>query len=155
MFCYHCAALGNPREAALRAGFPARRADQYAAELLKKRAVREEIAQYAEISRQKDAARALQGVERLAFGAVNDAVFLLLDGEEMCRDVIGTLDLYNVAEIKRPKGGGFEMKFFDRLKALELLLGHGGGGDGQASSFYEALERSARGLGGAVEDDAL
>ena len=30
-------------------------------------------------------------------------------------------DLFNVSEIKRVKGGGVEIKFFDRQKALEKL----------------------------------
>jgi hypothetical protein len=32
-----------------------------------------------------------------------------------------SLELFNVSEIKKPKGGGIEIKFFDRLKALEHL----------------------------------
>ena len=60
-----------------------------------------------------------------------------------------SLDLFNVAEIKRPKGGGLEIKFFDRIKALEKL------GDiseiavqDAGQSFYEALEKSASTLSG-------
>ena len=36
-------------------------------------------------------------------------------------DVIERLDLFNVSEIKRVKGGGVEVRLFDRLKALEKL----------------------------------
>lgn len=31
------------------------------------------------------------------------------------------MDLFNISEIKRKKGGDIEIKFFDRLKALEKL----------------------------------
>ena len=31
------------------------------------------------------------------------------------------MDLYSVSEIKRPKDGSMEIKFFDPLKALEKL----------------------------------
>ena len=60
--------------------------------------------------------------------------------------MLGTekLDLFNVSEIKRPKGGGLEIKFFDRLKALEHLEQLCTGGDeDSALPFYKALENSA------------
>lgn len=31
------------------------------------------------------------------------------------------MDFFNISEIKRKKGGDIEIKFFDRLKALEKL----------------------------------
>ena len=48
------------------------------------------------------------------------------------------------SEIKMPKSGGIEIKFFDRLKALEKLkeISHSSSGD-SALPFYDALERSA------------
>ena len=36
--------------------------------------------------------------------------------------MISGLDLFNVSEIRRVKGGGVEVKLFDRQKALEKLL---------------------------------
>ena len=54
-----------------------------------------------------------RGLNRIAFGAVNDAVKLVFDAENMtARDIMG-MDLFNVSEIK--------IKFFDRQKALEKL----------------------------------
>ena len=60
---------------------------------------------------------------------------------------VESLDLFNIAEIKRPKTGGLEIKFFDRIKALEKL------GDildsaenDSARPFYNALEKSAAAL---------
>ena len=35
---------------------------------------------------------------------------------------IDRLNLFNVSEIKRVKGGGLELKFFDRQKALEKMF---------------------------------
>jgi hypothetical protein len=60
------------------------------------------------------------------------------------------LELFNVSEIKRPKGGGIEIKFFDRMKALERLgeMCDGGKGDDSALPFYLALEKSASALRG-------
>ena len=37
------------------------------------------------------------------------------------QEELDRLDLYNVAEIKRVRGGGVEVKVFDRIKALEKL----------------------------------
>ena len=63
--------------------------------------------------------RVLLGYERLAFGSTSDAFRLLMSEGELD---VQTLDLYNVSEIKKPKDGAMEIKFFDRLKALEKLV---------------------------------
>ena len=93
--------------------------------------------------------RALIGYERLAFGSTADAFRLLMSTGDDALDV-GMLDLFNVSEIKRPKDGAMEIKFFDRLKALEQL-----GGvpeeQGAAAAFYEALSKCAAKTGA---DDA-
>ena len=83
------------------------------------------------------------GLERLAFGRTNDAAELVF-AEEITPHKIRQADLFNVSEIKKVKGGGVEIKFFDRLKALEKLSEISqSGNDTGALSFYEALERSA------------
>jgi hypothetical protein len=64
----------------------------------------------------------MSGLERLAFGSCNDAVYLVFSEELPPADVISGLDLFNVSEVKRVKGGGVEVKLFDRQKALEKLL---------------------------------
>ena len=52
-------------------------------------------------------------------------------------------------EIKKPKGGGLEIKFFDRLKALEKLSAICENGDESSSMpFYEAIRKSAKALDG-------
>ena len=60
------------------------------------------------------------GLSRLAFGSVNEAVALVF-AEEVSRDDVLKADLFNVSEIKRVRGGGVEVKVFDRIKALEKL----------------------------------
>jgi len=64
--------------------------------------------------------RVKRGYERLAYGGIADAVRLLFT-EEPDLAALDKMDLYNIAEIKRPKGGGMEIKFFDRIKALQSL----------------------------------
>ena len=88
-------------------------------------------------------AGALSGLRRLAFGRINDALMLLR--EDAPGPEAKNLDLFSVAEIKRPKGGGIEIKFFDRLEALTRLaeLEAGAGGESSADSFFAALRGSA------------
>lgn len=64
----------------------------------------------------------ITGLKRLAFGSCKDAAVLAFTEELPPPDVIERLDLFNVSEIKRVKGGGVEVKLFDRLKALEKLF---------------------------------
>ena len=64
----------------------------------------------------------MSGFERLAFGSCNDAVYLVFSEDLPPPDVIAKLDLFNVSEIKRVKGGGVEVKLFDRQKALERMM---------------------------------
>lgn len=88
------------------------------------------------------------GLNRLAFGNVNDALKLLsCDEEDMSSLNIHSLDLFNVSEIRKLKGGGFEIKFFDRLKALEKLHEYSSQSDDtKTTSLFDALEQSAAAL---------
>lgn len=84
------------------------------------------------------------GLQRLAFGSVSDAIRLILSVNESSSPDIDSLDLFNVSEIKITSGKGMEIKFFDRLKALERLADLSSDDrDNGALSFYEAIERSA------------
>lgn len=85
-----------------------------------------------------------EGLRRLAFGEITDAITLLYESEDNILNVLPKLDLFNISEIKRPKGGGMEIKFFDRLKALDKLreIVHQDNSH-EPTSFYDALEKSA------------
>ncbi|MCD7797430.1 MAG: hypothetical protein LUG95_07530 [Clostridiales bacterium] len=61
------------------------------------------------------------GLRRLAFGDITDAVKLLYESEGNIICELGSLDLFNVSEIKKLKGVGTEIKFFDRPKRLTGL----------------------------------
>ena len=87
--------------------------------------------------------RVTDGLLQLAFGDVSDAVRLLYMSDDEALERLPKLNLFNVSEIKRPKGGGMEIKFFDRIKACEKLREHTAGTMAEGCSFYEALERSA------------
>ncbi len=86
-------------------------------------------------------------LSKLAFGSVSDAVSLLFMGEEEALQRLPKLNLYSVSEIKRPKGGGMEIKFFDRIKACEKLRELSSDGKEGETSFFEALEKSSENIG--------
>ncbi|MDO4864685.1 MAG: terminase small subunit [Ruminococcus sp.] len=118
-FCYLYAVLGDPEAAALQAGFERGEALGAALECLKSPVCRRNIAEVRELL--GDSASVLAGLRRLAFGSCSDAVRLAFSDELPPQDVLDRLDLYNVSEIKRARGGVVEVKVFDRIKALEKL----------------------------------
>lgn len=95
-----------------------------------------------------------EGLRRLAFGEITDAVTLLFEPEESIISRLPQLDLFNVSEIKRAKGGGMEIKFFDRLKAIDRLreMTEPSRAD-KPTSFYEALEKSASAASAAYAEE--
>ena len=79
----------------------------------------------------------LRQVEKLATSRVNDAVRLAyLSSEDM--GLLDTLDLSPITEFKRNKDGGVEIKFIDRLSALQWLL-EKQGGDPEADKLRQAI----------------
>lgn len=85
-----------------------------------------------------------KGLKCLAFGEIKDAIYLLFADENEITEKLPSLDLFNISEIKRPKGGGMEIKFFDRIKALEKLRDIKSDSPSQPLSFYKALEEGAK-----------
>lgn len=142
LFCSYYAGFGDARGCAARAGYcisPSVTAQK----LLARADIRAEIERL-EKERKSFSAQVEKGLSRLAFGSVADALRLMLCEETITAEEIEKLDLFNVSEIKRPKGGGLEIKFFDRLKALEKLASLGGGEENTQSSFIKALSEGAR-----------
>lgn len=140
-FCRWYVQLRNPRESALRSGFTIL-PEQRALNLLSKDSIRQKIAEL-ENENSADSKLISAGLQRLAFGSVTDAVKLILSARDNTSPNIDSLDLFNVSEIKFTSGKGMEIKFFDRLKALEKLsdLSYDDGNDGMLS-FYQAIEKS-------------
>ena len=138
-FCCNYVVLGSAEEAAVRAGFPRETALSEGLELLKTEECRQLIAQLREVL--TDSGSVAAGLKRLAFGSCTDAVYLVFADELPPAEVIGKLDLFNVSEIKRVKGGGVEVKLFDRMKALEKLfeLENAFNDRGRAESLIKAL----------------
>lgn len=121
LFCCNYVKLGNVGEAAVKAGFSPETALMDGMECLENKACRRLISRLKK-SCYSGSAEIISGLERLAFGSCNDAVYLVFSEELPPPQVISKLDLFNVSEIKRVKGGGVEVKLFDRQKALEKML---------------------------------
>lgn len=142
-FCCLAATLGNASEAAYKAGFtvlPQRKAEK----LMRKKQISDEILKIKEKNAQNE--EALTGLRRIAFGSVADAVNLAVNFDSGSGSGADThsLDLFSVSEIKYTSGKGVEIKFYDRLKALGMLLeAESVKENAGALSIYEALERSA------------
>lgn len=142
LFCRLCACYQSPRFSAASAGYLL--PGKAWVKLLARQDIRERICEIETAQNFKGDIK--KGLEHLAFGSAADAVRLLtsenpesLNPEE--------LDLFNVAEIKRPKGGGLEIKFFDRLKAFEKLAELDTGGKEEAAlPFYTAVMQGAKAL---------
>ena len=92
----------------------------------------------------------LRRLAQLAFGQANDGVRLALLGREAQTE---HLDLSAVSEIKVTDKGGVEIKFVDRVKALETLCGLlDSGGEGGPEDLYRALEDAAGQMEGGWSD---
>lgn len=86
-------------------------------------------------------------LSELAFGRTNSAVELALSPQEARPDP-QNLDLSAVSEFKVTDRGGIEIKFIDRIRALEVLYGLLGNQTGSdADAFFQALEDMDQGLG--------
>ena len=110
--------------------------------LMQSKQVRDEINRLA--AEKVPTGEVASGLRRIAFGSVSDAVKLILtQGEGLD---IESLDLFSVSEIKIAKGGGMEIKFFDRIKALEKLSGLDGYETVGVSPFVDAIRKGAENL---------
>ena len=87
-----------------------------------------------------DREQLLEQMRALACAKVNDAVKLAYLPEEE-RESIGRLDLAALTEFRRSGAGTVELKFTDRMKALERLLELcGPSGEEQLEQLFRRME---------------
>ena len=144
-FCRYYANSGCIRESATYAGYG--QPEKSGLALLQRKEINDEIERLFKEKKQNPRQLASLGYERLAFGNVSDAVKLMFS-ENPVEENLDKYDLFNVAEIKRPKDNAMEIKFFDRIKALEKLENSESSADSTGSEFYKAL------LGGLKKTDS-
>ena len=113
LFCGAYARLLLPREAALEAGYPAKKAAAIAGELLCREEIRQAVGEEIRRAPHRDLLPEIDksGLLRLIFSSAQGGV--TAEGADLP-------DLFGVSEIKSGKNG-VEVKFADRLRALELL----------------------------------
>lgn len=142
LFCHLYQQSRNPKEAAALLG--ARKPLETGLKMMNDREVIAEIERICK--RKRPIGEAAQGLRRIAFGSVADAIKLLRDWDTI--ENIDELDLFSVSEIKFSKSGGMEIKFFDRIKALEKLAFLDNEGDSQTpvAPFIEAVHEGAKRL---------
>ena len=135
-FCAAYLYFGNAFDAAKESGFEEKK--KSGTELLSRDDICNEIERLFEKHLSLTDKSAVSGYERLAFGSIEGAVRLLFADDPLAEIEKGC-SLFNVAEIKRPKEGALEIKFFDRLKALEKLEAHSSCSRNGTSDFYNAI----------------
>lgn len=149
LFCLFYHRLCDPREAAVRAGYPPERAMRIGARLLAEAGVNAEL-QRLSLAAPPDYGRlAAAGLCRLAFAGAGDAVKLAVSRpEERTEAFIDRLDLFAVTEIKHGKDGVLDIRLCDRASALsELAALSERFASHEDNGFLDALNRSAAVLG--------
>lgn len=148
-FCRRYISCGNASEAAAAAGY-AKAPHKSGEELLSREDITAEIGRLCALKKQTATELARVGYQRLAFGSIADAVSLLYMDDPTAAE-LEKMDLFSVSEIKRPKDGSMEIKFFDRLKALEKLS-EGAKEESGAAPIYDAIVRGAMALRNSEEN---
>ncbi len=137
-FCRAYLQTLDPERSAAQAGLE----DGWA--LLRRQDVRKELERLREGQREQllreDAVRRLAA---LAFGRANDAATLALSAPE-ARPAVEGLDLSAVSELK-VSDRGVEIKFLDRVRALETLCELLSDSSGGGAAFLQALREAGEG----------
>ena len=141
-FCCYYSSNGNVRMSAVMAGY-ANNPEQEGQQLLMRNDISIKVKEYRNMRLNDLQFMALLGYERLAFGSIADCIQLLYMEKPDVKTLEG-MDLYMISEIKRPKDGAMEIKFFDRIKALEKLSEAQQNSAENSLPFYKALENSAK-----------
>lgn len=143
-FCYHYIKTNNAPEAARLAGYT-KKPMETAIRLLSNSKISRKIEKLYSEKKITLKYKATSGYERLAFGNIADSIKLLFCENISAKD-LEKMDLFNIAEIRKPREGAMEIKFFDRLKALEKLEEMDANTRDEGSSFYKALEKGFKKL---------
>lgn len=152
-FCCFYSSNGNVRLSAVMAGYSSN-PEQTGQQLLTRGDIAGRVKEYRDTRVNDLRLMALLGYERLAFGSIADCIQLLyMEAPTLQR--LEAMDLFMISEIKKPKDGAMEIKFFDRIKALEKLSEAQEDTNEKSLPFYRALERSADMLSNSgVDNDA-
>lgn len=144
LFCEYYIETGNTKEAAISAGYK-NNPERVGTRLLYDEKIFNEIKKLYEKKRKNLVYRTVSGYERLAFGSISDCIKLLFC-EDLNFSELKNMNLFNISEIKKPKDGSMEIKFFDRIRALEKLEQVENIKSSDKECFYSVLENSIKNL---------
>lgn len=143
-FCYNYVNTGNVQSAALKAGYKVN-PEIVGTRLLCRQDVNDALDNIYKQKKKNLIYKAFNGYEKLAFGDISDAIKLVYSNDLSIKE-ISKMDLFNISEIKKPKDGSMEIKFFDRIKALEKLQQLNLNEEKSEMSLYAALDRGAKAI---------
>ena len=150
LFCRCYADSGDALRAAKEAGF-LKDSRRVSGKLLSDDAVLEEISRLLSLRQRPLGNLAAIGYHKLAFGSVSDALRLLY-AEQPDAEELEQMDLFMISDIRRNRDGMLEIKFFDRLKALEKLDAAAREDNAGVAGLMEAIGRGAQTVGGGDDD---
>lgn len=149
-FCRLMTVYADPMRAAEEAGY--KHPEKAWSQLMTRGEISREISRLSENIRSIYESTALCGLYRLAYGGVSDPLALIYR-EDFTPEELSSLDLINVSEIKRTKDKSIEIKFFDRIKAMdklnEILISDGE--KNGSGGLLDAILRSAEAIGSRSE----
>ena len=145
-FCRLMTAYADPLRAAREAGY--KNPDRACIELMTRDDIGKEINRMSGNIRSVYENSAVCGLYRLAYGGVGDPLTLVYR-DDLTDEELSSLDLLNVSEIKRTKDKSIEIKFFDRIKAVEKLndILCSDTARRESGGLLDAILRSAEALG--------
>lgn len=143
-FCHQYIQTGNPAEAARISGYKGN-LEKKGTELISNPQIYQTIEKIFKEKKKNLTYKATTGYERLAFGSIADCIKLLFS-ENLSPKELEHMDLFNISEIKKPREGAMEIKFFDRLRALEKLEEIESEQKNDKEPFYTALEKGIQKL---------
>ena len=143
-FCHQYIQTGNPAEAARISGYKGN-LEKKGTELISNPQIYQTIEKIFKEKKKNLTYKATTGYERLAFGSIADCIKLLFS-ENLSPKELECMDLFNISEIKKPREGAMEIKFFDRLRALEKLEEIESEQKNDKEPFYTALEKGIQKL---------
>lgn len=139
IFCENLAATQNAVSAAILSGFTDE-PEKAAAKMLEKSAVRRRCKKL--IKNSIDTLSAVAGLYKIAFSNPTSAVSGVFS--EDVSD-LKNADLFSVSEIKRGANGTVEIKFFDKIRALQALSELSPTqNESKLKGFYEAIMLGAK-----------
>lgn len=143
-FCYNYVNSGDVKRSAICAGYKVD-PEVVGNKLLQREDINSQVESLYTQKKKNLLYKACSGYEKLAFGTISDAIKLVYS-DNVNLETVCKMDLFNIAEIKKPRDGSLEIKFFDRFKALEKLQQLDFCESQPNMSFYDAIENGLKSM---------